>query len=392
MSNAGKEIYQVASTGKIQMWKAEILNERTDKGYVQILATYGYTDGKKQTKVTEVKSGKNTGKKNETSIEEQAVIKLEQMYADKIKKKAMVYDVKDWVKPERPMLAQPYQKRKKAVAHVKKWLIGPKLDGNRSYHKEPFSVMSKSGNVTTPVSYISRELNTLIEPFQYEIHIDGEFYKHGVDLTVISGIVNTEDESKRRTDVTIEYHIYDCFIPSKPDMRAEDRRNLLEELFANAESEFLVLNPSEEVANDEDLIREIVRRHELAGYEGSILRDPDGTYQHSKNSADRNDVMLKYKNMKEDDFPIIDITENEDQPGTPKFHVQLPTGEVNAAVLKGDKDEARKFLENREHYIQGNHWLQTQFQNYTVYGKLEFAVGLQVREGKIVDSIVEFKH
>lgn len=386
----GKKIYQVSNSGKVQMWKADILTERSAEGFVQIVATYGYTDGKKQTKTTEVKAGKNIGKKNETTIEEQAKIKVDQMYADKIKKKAMVYDLKDWVKPERPMLAQPYQKRKKAVAHVKSWLIDTKLDGNRSYHKSPYDVMSKSGNVTTPIDYISKEIEELLSEQDIEVHIDGEFYKHGVDLTIISGIVNTEDASKRRTDIELEYHVYDCFVPSQPEMSARLRQELLKAMFEDTEFKYLVLVEKEEVANNEEEIRKVVHRHELAGYEGSILRDPNGVYMHSKNSADRNDVMLKYKNMKEDDFPIVDITENEDQPGTPKFHIKLHNGEINAAVLKGDKEESKKFFKDRDLYTNGDYWLQTQFQEYTVYGKLEFAVGLQVRKGAIIDGIVEF--
>ena len=109
----GKELYLVAENGKIQMWKAEVLTEKTKEGWGEIVATYGFTDGKLQTKSTFVKTGKNLGKKNETTIEQQTVLKCEQMYADKIKSKAMVFDINDWVRPMRPSLAMAYEKRKK---------------------------------------------------------------------------------------------------------------------------------------------------------------------------------------------------------------------------------------------------------------------------------------
>lgn len=382
--NSGRELYLEANNGKIQMWKAEVLPEKTKEGYVVILATYGYTDGKKSTKPTYVKSGKNIGKKNETTIEEQADLKVDQMYADKIKTKAMVFDMKDWVKPQRPSLAIAYHKRKKHLVHVKYWLADEKLDGNRAYEFIDGSIQSKSGDVITPIKHIKEELDAFKAELGEDIvDFDGEYYLHGLDLQDITGIANTEDDSKRRTDVLLEYHIFDCFDPKRPELSAKDRYEHLLKIFEGKSFKYLVLRKKIELPNDDVKIFEYVAECEKQGYEGAILRDPEAPYKHSKNPADRNDSMIKVKNMQDDEFLILDIIENENEVGVPKFIIELPDGQTNEVVMKGKKDDAKRFLTQREDYI--GKYLKVQYQTYTKYGKLEFPVGLEVRIGKMTE-------
>lgn len=385
--NEGRELYLEANNGKIQMWKADISSELTQEGFVTITATYGMTDGKKQTKDTFVKSGKNIGKKNETSIHEQAVLKLDQMYADKIKNKSMVFDIADWVRPMRPSLAMAYHKREKYVQHIEYWLADEKLDGNRAYEFWDGSVQSKSGDVTTPIAHIAKSMVKLKEIAKQkglpEINFDGEYYLHGVDLQDITGISNTKNDEDRRTDILLEYHIFGCYVPSEPLMSAKKRYELLLELFDGVDLEFLVLRKKTVIKNNREDIKAFTRKCELAGYEGSILLDPNAPYNHSKNPSDRNDSMFKDKNMQDDEFLIVDIIENENEVGIPKFIIQLPNGETCEVVMKGKKEKAKEYWTNREKYI--GKYLKVQYQTYTKYGKLEFPVGLEIREGKMTE-------
>lgn len=388
----GRELFLEANNGKIQMWKAEVLPELTKDGFVEIVATYGMTDGKKQTKSTFVKSGKNIGKKNETTIFEQANLKTEQMYADKIKNKAMVFSMDDWVRPMRPSLAISYDKRKKFLSNVKYWLADEKLDGNRAYTFVDGSIQSKSGDVITPFPYIDKELEILKQSLAEEdlCDIDGEFYLHGLPLQDITGIVNTEDHESRRTDIELEYHIFGCFVPSKPNMSAKDRYKHLLRIFKGHNFKYLVLREKIELENDEEIIREYVKKCELAGYEGAILLNPDEPYHHSKNPSDRNDAMIKVKNMKDEEFLILDIIENENEVGIPKFIVSLPNDLSNEVVMKGKKEDTKKYLIDREKYI--GQYLKVQYQAWTKYGKLEFPVGLEIRIGTMTEHGFDAKH
>lgn len=189
---AGRELYALAKNNKVQMWKAEVLEEQTKEGWYIVRATYGFTDGAKQTKDTTVKKGTNIGKVNEKTVFEQAYIKLDQLYQDRIKKKSMVWDIKDWVAPKRPQLADTFQKRKKYLSHVKEWLIDRKLDGNRAYTYVDGSVQSKSGEPITPIKHIYDEHIVTFGKGHHkygEIHVDGEYYIHGIPLEDITSII-----------------------------------------------------------------------------------------------------------------------------------------------------------------------------------------------------------
>ena len=381
-----RELYALAKNKKTQMWKAVILPALTSEGWAVIEATFGFTDGAKQTKETYVKSGKNIGKKNETTLIEQSYIKLEQMYQDRIKKNSMVWDISEWVTPLRPQLASPYHKRKKHLSHVKAWLIDRKLDGNRAYTYADSSVQSKSGEPITPIKHLYEEHQKTFALGHHkygEIHIDGEYYIHGVPLEDITSIIRKEKDEERSTDLLLEYHVYDCFFPEHPNLNALQRYEALQELFAdNVNIHYHKLSEKEIVKNDENEIRKIAKKFVAEGYEGAMLRDVDGVYMHSKNISDRNDVLLKYKFMEDDEFFIVDIIENEQELGLPKFIIDLRNGNTCEVVMSGKKDNAKKYWLERDKYIK-KAWIKVQYQSWTKYNKLSFPVGLEIREGSV---------
>lgn len=382
---AGRELYALAKNNKVQMWKAEVLEEQTKEGWYIVRATYGFTDGAKQTKDTTVKKGTNIGKVNEKTVFEQAYIKLDQLYQDRIKKKSMVWDIKDWVAPKRPQLADTFQKRKKYLSHVKEWLIDRKLDGNRAYTYVDGSVQSKSGEPITPIKHIYDEHIVTFGKGHHkygEIHVDGEYYIHGIPLEDITSIIRKEKDEDRSTDLLLEYHVYDCFFPDHPKLSAKKRYQALQEIFADHDFTYHKLSEKEIIPNNEEEIIKITNRYVAEGYEGSILRDVDGEYMHSKNISDRNDVMLKYKFMEDDEFFILDIIENEQEPGLPKFIIDLRNGNTCEVVMSGKKELAKTYLENKEMYIQ-KAWIKVQYQSWTKYNKLSYPVGLEIREGKL---------
>lgn len=381
-----RELYAVTKNNKIQMWKAIVKSEFTKEGWAIIEATFGFTDGAKQTKETYVKSGKNIGKKNETSLMEQTYIKLEQMYQDKIKKNSMVWDVSDWELPQRPMLATAYHKRAKYLKHVKKWMVDRKLDGNRSYTYADGSVQSKSGEVITPIKHIYEEHQKTFAKGHYkygEMHIDGEYYIHGVPLEDITSIIRKEKDEERSTEILLQYHVYDCFFPEHPDLNALQRYEALQELFADFDNvEHHILSEKELVDNDEESLRKLAEKFVSEGYEGAMLRDVDGVYMHSKNNSDRNDVLIKFKFMFDDEFFILDIIENEQELGLPKFIIDLRNGNDCEVVMSGKKDSAKQYWLERDLYIK-QAWITVQYQSFTKYGKLSFPVGKAIREGSV---------
>jgi DNA ligase-1 len=67
------------------------------------------------------------------------------------------------------------------------------------------------------------------------------------------------------------------------------------------------------------------------GGEGIILRDPDATYYHSKNSGDRRPCLLKYKQVKTCDLRIVGWNEGKD-----KY-----TGMIGSFICENDEQTVR---------------------------------------------------
>lgn len=70
-------LYKPAKTGATQQWSIEVVGD-------SFICTYGQLDGKMQTQVTKCE-GKNIGRANETTLEQQAVLEMDALIAKKIK-------------------------------------------------------------------------------------------------------------------------------------------------------------------------------------------------------------------------------------------------------------------------------------------------------------------
>ena len=76
-------LHSTYSTGKSMMWSIQV-TERDGCGVIE--TTRGFTDGKKQINEKVISEGKNIGKKNETSVEEQTVLVCDKTWKDKKEK------------------------------------------------------------------------------------------------------------------------------------------------------------------------------------------------------------------------------------------------------------------------------------------------------------------
>lgn len=119
-------LYKKSSTGKISQWDIYADDEASTSTFYTVI--FGYIDGKKQTTSVEIKTGKNIGKKNETTPYEQACAEAESKWKKQLDK-GYTQSKGTGLFAERisPMLAWSY----KDYAHKIKWPCywQPKLDG-----------------------------------------------------------------------------------------------------------------------------------------------------------------------------------------------------------------------------------------------------------------------
>ena len=128
-------LYKKSSQGKIEQWEVSVSKKMDGRCHVN--STYGEVDGKMQTTFDTILEGKNIGKKNETSVYEQACNEATAKW-EKKKKKGYVESIEAAQAGElddlieggiEPMLAQTYEKHADKI--VFPCLAQPKLDGIR---------------------------------------------------------------------------------------------------------------------------------------------------------------------------------------------------------------------------------------------------------------------
>jgi DNA ligase-1 len=133
--------------------------------------------------------------------------------------------------------------------------------------------------------------------------MDGELYNHGKTfqeaISSIRKTVNIEE------DLSIQYHVYDIPVENrifaerhellKARLKETDRLKLVETFYiSDQDNEILEVLP--QLVEPEDL-----NRYEKDGYEGTMVRNANGSYKFGKRSSD----LMKVKTFQDAEFPIV---------------------------------------------------------------------------------------
>lgn len=159
------------------------------------------------------------------------------------------------------------------------------------------------------------------------LYLDGELYKHGMDLAQISGIARRADTNAEQDD--LQMMVYDAFIVNEPPANIDDENDAVIEsstmyfsdrlailyairdyLAKKRESKIIIAQTyvcdaptgAETYAKIMQLYNEFLKD----GYEGAIVRI-NAPYMHSMNDAHSN-VLLKLKPCFDKEYPIVGWT------------------------------------------------------------------------------------
>ncbi len=166
---------------------------------------------------------------------------------------------------------------------------------------------SRRKNVYPGFGYIKAELLPALEMYWEEgrrLYFDGEIYKHGAMLQDISGHARKEDVKTAESAETIKYDymIYDCFVANELELTYQQRKQLLEEIFAEFEFKY-----AKEVETFEvytwDEVDELYKSFLAEGFEGAMVRTND-KYHFSYNER-HSKVLLKIKPTLDAEFECI---------------------------------------------------------------------------------------
>ena len=234
-------LYKKDKSDNVRVWIIKATMHTTDDTY-WIETEYGHKDGKIIHGEKQVKEGKNIGKKNETTVEQQIILICDKTFKDKKEKEEYieVLDDIDSVKTDisfSPMLAdtwEPTLKTKRKIDIVFPCLVQPKLDGIRCliYVKnEEIVNQSRQLKYFKNLDHINNELISIFKNCP-KIVLDGELYNHDIVFNQIAGIVKKEklkDGDKEKLE-HIQYHIYDCFYSDNLNEKATERFEILDKI------------------------------------------------------------------------------------------------------------------------------------------------------------------
>jgi len=342
-------------TGKKKYWKGEAFTASGEYYYRKI---WWQENSKVQSSTPVLVKGKNIGRANETTARDQALFEL-QSIETKQRDKGYSEDGSKTHIPTKPMLAHQWAKK----SHKVVWpsYVQPKLDG--------FRMLMDGTNAWTRGG--KEHVRECVEHLMWDTKgytIDGEL--------ILPGMLTLQETAKAakkfRPDVspTLKYMVYDVV---EPGLTFEERYYILQELVLSAPPN-VVLVDTILVDDEERLFR--VHAHSIShGFEGTIIRNPDGLYDVGHRSTD----LIKLKDFQDAEFKIIDVVEGKGSfEGHATFVCETENGKVFNATPEGTMEHRQELYETREDHI--GQWLTVRYQSLSNDGVPIFPVGVDIRE------------
>jgi ATP-dependent DNA ligase len=372
-------LYKKDKNGKERVWEIKAVYE---KEQFLIDIKYGQIGGKIVHNQKEVSEGKNIGKKNETTIEEQLVLICDKTWKDKKEKELYTEEQGETDTPKdigfSPMLADkwdPDSKVKRKLDIIFPCYAQPKLDGIRClvYLKDNKIVnQSRQLKYFPHLDHINNELSKIFKKYPMLV-LDGELYNHDIEFNQIAGLVKkeklkSEDEEKL---LNIQYHIYDCF-EIDDGKNFDDRYNFLSKNLPT-NNRYIKLVNTVECKNKND-VKENHSKFIEKDYEGVILRNKDGNYEFTRSKN-----LQKYKTFCDDEFEIIGFKEGTGlDKGTVIWKCKVNNGKEFDVRPKGTVEERQELYKRGDSLI--GKYLTVTYQELSEYGVPRFPVGKTIRD------------
>ena len=358
-------LYKLDSKGKTREWNIIVDADSfwTEAGIVGM---------KMNTAKPTICKGKNIGRSNETSPEQQAEAEAQAKW-DKKRKDGYCQNIEDvsTKKFYEPMLAHDYAKysgQLRFPLHCQ-----PKLDGIRCIIRlEDNEVVARTrkGRLVETIPHILQDLRGFFQQYPETI-LDGELYNHEYrnNFNTIVSLVRKQkpiksssdtdktfnkksfewEKALKRSKKSVQYWIYDC---PRVDFLKENhfftvRLAHLKHYFSFVYSKYIRLVETAEIFSQKSL-------DETYGYyldkefEGQMIRLDEGYEQK------RSKHLLKRKEFQDKEYKVIDIEEgNGNRQGTAKHLVCYcpDTKQTFHSNIKGTFEYLKEILQNKDDYI-----------------------------------------
>jgi len=367
-------LYARTSTGAVQEWTITV----EDNYYT---TTYGQKDGKLVTTLPSYCAGKNIGKKNETSPQNQAIKEAEAIFVKKLKEgyKEDVANI-DEITFFQPMLAKKFIEYQDKVVYPV--IVDNKLNGIRVIFNKK-GAFSRTGEEFHCLDHIKSELAELFIKYP-SLVLDGELYNETLknELNAIASLVSVNRKAEDVTDLDrenarkiVQFHVYDGYniideesgvfvVQDSPHLMR--RLKLTEVLDLNA-CQYTFAHPFAYVENLEQILTmmEVVKEEKR---EGLVIKNPNAPYENKRSKH-----MLKLKVFMDEEFEVVDFLEGTGnwagkvKKVVCKLNVPATNGKTTfESNIRGSMTELEELWINRAQHIGKK--VTVDFQEYSPYG------------------------
>lgn len=340
-----KSLYKLDLNSRCRIWTIEV-----EKNAYRTIS--GLVDGAQGISEWSFVTGKNKGRANATTDEEQAMRVAETLIRIR-KEQGCSEHIEDASKGKswfQPMLASRWDNLRDRVVVDKQHPIylEHKLDGSRCIATKDL-LQTRTGKEWVATPHILEKLKPVFEKYP-DLILDGELYSHSSEdnfqeiISIIKKTKPTEEDLKKSKEY-IQYWIYDV-----PSMHAnfKERYNFMLKLFEDFPDVFdnsFVLVKAFEVT-DKSVVKDYLERFVSEGFEGAIIR-LDKPYE-----CKRSKYLMKYKQFNDEEFPIVRIEEGRGNLAGKAGRVVVDVDGVEvAAGLKFSHDQAVEIWNNRDNLV-----------------------------------------
>lgn len=343
------KLYSQSTTGKILVWEIEISKN-------QYRTITGQENGQKVISEWTTCNGKNIGRANETTPEQQAQTEVEALIKKKLKSgyHKNYDDATSGTTYMKPMLANKFPDHKHKVNYPV--MVDRKYNGVRCITTSK-GMFTRKGEPIVTAPHIKECLEPIFKLYP-NIVLDGELYNqtYNESLNELVKLVRktkhfTEQDLNRSKEI-VKYYIYDGYnfssgtVPITEDTDNINRRCYLKNLFENY-SEMIVPVDNLTALSEEHLM-EIFETYLKEGMEGAIIRNPLAPYQHK-----RSNDLLKLKPTDDEEMLIVDIKEGTGNwSGSAKIvTLKMDNGKIFDGSIKGNLENNSEILRNKSKWI-----------------------------------------
>lgn len=298
---------------------------------------------------TEVE-GKNIGKANETTPEEQTTKEIEAKYVKQLRLGYTETLGKVHTGHVKPVLAHKLKDNENfASLSSGHWAVQTKYNGVRCIATAS-GLWSRTGKHWVNCSHIEEALKPFFEQYPDAV-LDGELFNYDLRRSLnelISVVKQTKPKTAdiERSKEIVKYYVYDGYKDETQEklpyyLRKEWLEKVLKDIpyYEKVDSTKVYTRTAlDKIYND--LLSD--------GHEGIILRNLHSPYEHKRTKN-----LLKHKPLDDDEFVIIGVEEAKGNwAGTGrKVIVQMKDGKTFTCNFMGTTEECAQFLKDQEKWI-----------------------------------------